>query len=169
MTMRKRVQVALAMLVVALVGVIVWQVLREREPVYQGKRLSVWLERYDEGSYIAVTQHLWKKEADEAVCQMGTNAIPVLLRRLRAKDSPFRIWVVSVAQKQHVIKIKYTPARIRHREALDGMTALGADARRAAVPALLECLNDDDGEVRRCADLALKQIDPEAAAKAGVK
>ena len=36
--MRKRFQIALAVLLVAIVGVIAWQVLRERESVYQGKR-----------------------------------------------------------------------------------------------------------------------------------
>ncbi|MGO8928675.1 MAG: hypothetical protein ACLQU3_17540, partial [Limisphaerales bacterium] len=43
--MQKRVHIALAVLLVMLVGVIAWQVLRlrEREPVYQGKPLSVWL------------------------------------------------------------------------------------------------------------------------------
>ncbi len=43
--MRKRVYIALAVLLVTLAGVMAWQGLRERErePVYQGKRLSVWL------------------------------------------------------------------------------------------------------------------------------
>jgi hypothetical protein len=41
--MRKRVRIALAVLLVAGLGVPLWQVLREREPVYQGTRLSVWL------------------------------------------------------------------------------------------------------------------------------
>jgi hypothetical protein len=42
--MRRRVYIALAVLLVMLAGVIAWQVLRLREPVYQGKRLSYWLE-----------------------------------------------------------------------------------------------------------------------------
>jgi len=167
--MRKRHRILLALLGVGIAGLIASQGLREREPVYQGKPLSVWLERYDEGDYVAVTQQLWKKETDEAVRQIGTNAIPVLLRRLRAKDSPFTIWLMALTRKQHFIKITYTPARIRHREGLDGIEALGAEARRAAVPALLGCLNDDDREVRRCAGMALKSIDPEAALKAGVE
>jgi C-terminal processing protease CtpA/Prc len=49
--MRKRVYIALAVLLVMLVGVIGWQVLRERQPVYQGKRLSVWLKSFDRGSH----------------------------------------------------------------------------------------------------------------------
>jgi len=44
-TMRKRVKIAFVLLLVTLAGVIVWQVLytQEREPSYQGKRLSAWL------------------------------------------------------------------------------------------------------------------------------
>jgi len=41
--MRKRLRIALAVLVVALVGLALWQGLREPEPVYQGKRLGRWL------------------------------------------------------------------------------------------------------------------------------
>ena len=50
MTMRKQVYIALAVLLVILAGVIAWQVLRLREPVYQGKPLSVWLKSFDMGS-----------------------------------------------------------------------------------------------------------------------
>src|SRR5436309_9540046 len=39
----KRVQIALAVLLVAVGGVITWQALRLREPVYQGRPLIVWI------------------------------------------------------------------------------------------------------------------------------
>jgi HEAT repeat protein len=42
-------------------------------------------------------------------------------------------------------------------------------AAKQAVPALVKALNDPDQSVRWQAALALKQIDPEAAASAGVK
>jgi S1-C subfamily serine protease len=45
--MRKRVYIALAVLLVMLASVAAWQVLRERKPVYQGKWLSVWLKNID--------------------------------------------------------------------------------------------------------------------------
>jgi hypothetical protein len=44
--MLKRVQIALAVVLVILAGVIGWQGLRLREPVYQGRRLSDWLNAY---------------------------------------------------------------------------------------------------------------------------
>lgn len=50
--MRKQVQIAVAVLLAAIGGVATWEVLGDREPVYQGKPLSVWLERYiTHGSY----------------------------------------------------------------------------------------------------------------------
>ena len=48
--MGKRRRILLAFLLVALIGGLGWLVLRPREPAYQGKRLSVWLEQYW-GSY----------------------------------------------------------------------------------------------------------------------
>lgn len=62
--MRKR--VALTVLAIALVGVAARQVLREREPVYQGKRLSVWLQRYIRGG--SIIDVLPEPEADEGGC-----------------------------------------------------------------------------------------------------
>lgn len=44
----------------------------------------------------------------------------------------------------------------------------GAKA-QTAVPALVRCTKDDDASVRSFAAFALKQVDPQAAAKAGVK
>ena len=42
--MRKRVIIALSVLAVALVGVVVWEVVKPSdEPVYKGKPLSFWL------------------------------------------------------------------------------------------------------------------------------
>ena len=63
--MRKGVQIALAVLLVATAGVIVWQGLREREPIYQGKPLSVWLQRYNtHGSFIGLRP---EPEVDEVL------------------------------------------------------------------------------------------------------
>ena len=89
MNMRKRVQIALTVLPVAIFGVIVWQVLRprerEREPVYQGKGLRVWLSE----NYYAWARRDGQAQdlAESAIRRIGTNAIPALLNMLRKKDS----------------------------------------------------------------------------------
>jgi hypothetical protein len=49
LTMRKRLQIALAVLVVALVVMLARRTVRLREPVYQERRLSDWLQEYAAG------------------------------------------------------------------------------------------------------------------------
>ena len=44
----------------------------------------------------------------------------------------------------------------------------GTDA-KSAIPQLIDLLNDKGNGVRNCAALAIKEIDPEAAIKAGLK
>jgi hypothetical protein len=72
--MRKRFRSLLAVLLVAVVGGLAWQVTRPREPVYQGKPLSYWLVRPARDPNF------------NALRALGTNAIPTLLQMLRAKD-----------------------------------------------------------------------------------
>src|SRR5579872_4898885 len=93
-------RIVLIVLFAAILGGFAWDVLRQREPVYQGKPLSVWLEGYERGGWA-------RQNADEAVRQAGTNAIPTLLRMLQEKDSPMMLKLVALARRQHFIKIKY--------------------------------------------------------------
>ena len=203
--MRKRIHIAFAVVLLALAGVIGWQVLRLREPVYQGKRLSFWLDAYR--LYGLAGVETWQvrdeqQEADEAVRQAGTNALPTLLRMLRAKDSALKLTVMRLAERQHVFKINYTPAEELHYRACCAFGILRAKA-RSAVPALIKIANQNfshdsqcyaisalasigppakeaipfllgwatnaDAAVRLYAGNALKQIEPDAAAKTGVK
>jgi hypothetical protein len=115
--MRTRYRIALAVWLVAIVALIAWPLLSAlREPVYRGKRLSVWLEQQG-------TNHFWAryseldKQGQTAIRQIGTNALPMLLERLRARDTRFKQLLIN----------------------------------------------------HQCAYYALMAIDPEAAAKAGVK
>ena len=100
--MRKRVHIALAVLLVALGGVIGWQVLSLREPVCEGKRLSFWLRSYSSDGDSPV--------ADEALRTIGTNAIPALLAMLQAKDSTLKMKLVALG-------LRYTPAETCHMRA----------------------------------------------------
>jgi hypothetical protein len=118
-------RLTLIILVAAVVGAVGWRSLRPREPMYQGKPLSYWVLRP------SLDPNL------DAVRQTGTNAIPTLLRMLRAKDSAFFLGVVNLAQKQRFIKIDYTPAGERNSQACGGFAILGVKAGEA-VPALVE-------------------------------
>src|SRR5437868_3068840 len=147
MTMRKLVQFALAVLLVAIAGVIVWQVLRLRELVYKGKPLSVWLQSYgpDRDS----------PEVDDAVRTMGTNVIPALLGMLRAEDSQIEVTLAALG-------FRYTPAKTQHLRAQKGLSALGADASNA-VPALIEIYKQNTSPAaRQAAANSLVEIGPAA-------
>ena len=74
----------------------------EREPVYRGKPLSVWLQRYIQGgSYIG----FWPEpEADEAIRQIGTNAIPTLLLMLREHDSKLKLALLRLSVQARLHK-----------------------------------------------------------------
>jgi HEAT repeat protein len=144
-TMRKRGQIALVVLLVAIVAGITWLALRVREPVFQGKRLSMWLRSYSPDGD--------SPEVDDAVRTIGTNAIPTLLGNLQSKDSTLR-------QALTALGVPYTPAETRHMRAEKGFSALGADASNA-VPALIEIYEQNfSPTARRAAANALVEIGP---------
>ena len=76
-----------------------------------------------------------------AIRGMGTNALPFLIRYLRAKDPPFYVQWVRLK-----VKLGFLPGRVDyavfwHRRAANACVLLGADA-EAAFPAMMEAMND---------------------------
>ncbi|HYG33628.1 MAG TPA: HEAT repeat domain-containing protein [Clostridia bacterium] len=141
--MSKRGRLALAVLLVALVSVVVCQMWPTREPVYQGKRLTAWLSQYMANHWVAAKQNNeLDKQAQAAIRQIGTNAIPSLLRMLRAKDSALTLKMMSLAQYQHIIRIGPVPAKAWNWTATAGFQVLGEEA-QSAVPALMDIINQN--------------------------
>jgi hypothetical protein len=194
----KRVRIAIVVVGMCLAGVIGWQVVKpsEPEPVYEGKRLSKWLE---EGLPRPGEPWQWAWETDQAVLHIGTNAIPTLLRLLRVKDSPFKARVLALVGSQRIFKVM--PAGDWNLAAAEGFNTLGASAygavpaligivdenissesrmyavtalghvgpsRGQAVPHLLQWATNADAALRARARDALGRIDPESAAAAGL-
>jgi len=146
-------------------GVMAWQMLWAHEPVYQGKPLSQCLapslSDADRGMMNWEARHL---EADNAVRQAGTNALPTLLRMLRAKASPLKLWFIDLAQRQHIIatRIRYASAEEQNDAAQRAFKVLGAEA-RSAVPALLEIASRNISPASHYAAIdALGNIGPQA-------
>lgn len=163
--MRKRVHIAVAVLLAVLVSVIAWQVVhasRERQPVYGGKSLTLWLRTYAPSSSSGLHSREWN-EADEAVRHLGTNCIPILLRMIRQKDSPAKLWLVAFAQKHGLTKrIHFVPAAVRNVEASRAFIALG-DKAKDAVPALVKMYDDNlTAESQGAIEDALAWIGPAA-------
>jgi HEAT repeat protein len=138
--MGKRFGIVLAVLFVAFLGVIIWQAWRTPEPVYQGRALSYWLEGYDTGNdnqtHPKGPSPPTFVEANEAIRQIGTNAVPALLQMLEQKDSKFKLAIMGLLQMQHLIKIPNSSAN-RNFEANQGFVALCPRASNA-VPQLIE-------------------------------
>jgi hypothetical protein len=163
--MRKRVQVALAIVLVVLAGVIACQVFqssRERQPVYGGKVLTLWLRTYAPSSSSGRHSPEWN-EADDAVRHMGTNCIPILLRMIRLKDSPAKLWLVVFVQKHALTKrIHLVAAAVRNAEASRAFIVLGEMA-KDAVPALVKMYDDNiTAESQSAIEDALAWIGPAA-------
>jgi len=116
--MQKRVKIALSVLLVVLFSVIVWQILAAREPttanpVYHGKRLSEWLKDRD------------RKAATEAIRQIGTNAVPRLLKEAAAHDSFVKALAAHLLRQQSLVKWHFETSSDHQANALRGFRALG--------------------------------------------
>jgi HEAT repeat protein len=134
---RKSRRILLITLLIAAVGTVSWLLLRpDPEPTYQGKPLTYWLDIYG-----AESSDEAQLKAAEAMRQIGTNTIPTLLRMLNAKDSRFKLSIMQLAYKQHLIKINWRIAQSQNNEALIGFTLLGPQG-KSAVPALIEIYNE---------------------------
>ena len=182
------------------------------EPVYGGKSLGEWLKTHDaDGKF--------SKEAEDALRQIGTNAIPALLARLvyvqppyglrafeinidavrgfivlgdRAKPILPELQVLMDGTNKNVVLLAMLAASGTGSNAIPlltkGLTNQFADVRneaantlcqrfakkfpdqcQQAIPLLVKLLNDPDQSVRMNATNELKEIDPKAAAKAGLK
>jgi hypothetical protein len=183
------------------------------EPSYSGKRLGEWLVTNIEGGGDLTTA------AKNAIQQMGTNAIPALLKRLvyvrppycfnpfqininaaggfialgeQAKPALPELWRLMDSTNKEValtamiatcgtgsnampflIKGLTNEFDIVRNEAANNLAnGIGnqfPELRKQAIPLLVKLLNDPDEDVRLNATNQLKEIDPAAAAQAGIK
>src|SRR5690349_2274165 len=79
---------------------------RSREPRYQNRTLSQWLEVYQRASVRTMSDTnapAMLANSAEAVKQIGTNAIPVLLKMIRAHDSSLAHNTKLLLRKQSLI------------------------------------------------------------------
>jgi hypothetical protein len=135
--MGKRAYIVLAVLAVALVGVTMWRVWQQREPVYKGRTLTSWLMRYWSTNNTEVWIGPGDLEVKQAVRQMGTNAIPTLLRLLQAKDSALKRRTMALLKREHIIAKDYIPAAFWHQTGMYGFYVLRTNA-QSALPRLIE-------------------------------
>ena len=111
--------------------------LQPREPVYQGKRLSVWLKAFIGDSS---TEADWAR-AREAVRAIGTNALPILMEMFEAKDSRIKEKLLEFSLRQSLIEFHLRMAFERQWRAQQAFAALGPLA-KPAIPRLVSLLTD---------------------------
>jgi hypothetical protein len=138
--MGKRGRILIVVAAIALLGVVVWTVFyapsRAPEPVYNGIPLGVWLDHvaFGPGNIPAFNEGL------VAIREIGTNAIPDLLRMLRAHDSPLKTKIMIWATWHRVPGIHYTDPQIDNYRGSIGFRTLGYRA-ISAVPEVISILD----------------------------
>ncbi len=132
-------RLSLVLLGAALLSGLTWTLFHspraEPEPVYHGKTLSAWIAIYDPANANRPASQL--EETQTAILQMGTNAIPTLLRVLRRPDSHLQRILWRLAQKQNIVHFHYVPPASMYERAAMGLEVLGPRA-RSAVPELVD-------------------------------
>ena len=123
-------------LAIVLVGGIAYEILRPHEPVYHGKTFSEWLADYD-----GTNPNADEVKAKLAITRIGSNAVPVLIEWMRAKDSPVKLWMANLLRKQTVIKFHFQFASDYHNRALKCFEILGPVG-KSAIPDLVGLLDD---------------------------
>jgi HEAT repeat protein len=139
-----------------------WYAFIPRQPSYRGKPLSYWMSRYEnrilgKTDLNSIDQH----EADNAVREIGTNALPYLLKLAGRKDGALKQRFFSIYGRQSWLKLPIHDAQFYRAESTYGFAALHEKA-KPAVPALIRLLKDDDYQVRAIAANDLATIGPEA-------
>ncbi len=123
-----------AALLAALLAVPVVVMLRpsQPDPLYQGHPLSYWMEQ----EFLGTNGWPAHVKAGEAVHATGSNALPVLVRLLGASDSPLKLKLIHLAQKQHFFSVHYVPAAWLNNAAGTWLSCLDSASQTAAVPDL---------------------------------
>jgi hypothetical protein len=141
---RRFLAVIVGVVVVAAVAWGVWSVHR-REPVYEGKPVSYWLEGYEpSGNSVSTGKGLapptWA-EANIAFQHMGADAIPNLLQALQWRDSPMKRQVRAALAKVPFVRIRPISENLGWL-AEKALVSLGPSASNA-VPRLVMDLSQD--------------------------
>ena len=150
-----------ALVIVVLAG-LAWFGIHQREPRYQGRSLSSWLEPF--------RTNYWESDhrCDAAIQAIGTRATPFLLEMVARRESAAKTWSfkhVPRAWHDHLqlgSEIDYHQAiNDTRRLGAIGFKALGEKA-RPAVPKLVVLLKDENPGVRFAAARSLHYLGPVA-------
>jgi hypothetical protein len=121
-------------------GLIAWLLLSEREPAWEGRSLSSWLEDFD-----TLPWNETNAPVVHAVRAMGTNAIPFLVADLLERDPKWARRLRWRLRNWQVPWVERAPAEQARNRALRALRALGPDA-APALPLLIEEIKKGQGQ-----------------------
>jgi hypothetical protein len=138
---RRRQIIVIGTLALAAIGGAVW-LLVPGEPRYQGKGLGDWLRSLDKTplAFTGLAPET-NQPAAQALFQMGSDAVPYLVRELRVRDAAWKLKLREWLAKESFLGIDLTPDYVRQRRAIQACYALGPTA-KAAIPELTERLSE---------------------------
>jgi hypothetical protein len=153
---RKLIAVVLLALAALVACVLVFP---DREPAWQGRTLGAWLRDFDADKPES------RASAADAIRQIGTNALPLIIQRLQHPDrrSPsailaLKLKLFELLSKQSLVKIQFRPGASPRHQALAAIDALGPAAANA-LPALGKLLHENPPDPR--APYLIARIGPE--------
>ena len=133
-----------------------------RDPGFDGKSLSEWLDQYRTAWNPGETNQVGgAAEAEHAIRNIGQDAVPELLRMLRKTDSPIDKKLHFLFAKLPILR-EPQPAWICNHNAAEGFRILGADAKEAVPEVIKVFIEDISPESRFAAAVALRGIGPSA-------
>jgi hypothetical protein len=150
----KRLRIVI-LVTVLVAGCVTLHLFHAREPRYQDRTLSQWLQVYER----ATDSQPEKETAVRAIKQIGSNAFPFLLKELACDDTPLEFRVKFWLRRHSLISVDFIEPQEHWRRGLECFQILKADA-MGAVPGLVKLTKGDDGMARYNAWLALTRIDP---------
>jgi len=140
--------------VLILIGCASWFALSPREPVYEGKALSYWL---DEINRTGKTDK--NEPAMKAARAMGTNSLPFLLSYIEHKESPIKVYLAKMAQKHPSMRSQFLELDPLLAPSLRMVLEIGPEA-KPLIPDFLKLLEDKELSWR--GETGLWAIGPEA-------
>lgn len=153
---RRRVLLWLAIVVVLMVVFGSWVVFTAREPKWEGKSLSQWLE--DLGS----TNDSVRFKADQSLRAIGGDAVPQLVRWVRT-GSAQRVYERVMMSLPVPVRRLFPHINLRAFQiaSMRALAVIGPEG-AGAIPVLSEQLFDDDREIVSAASAALARMGPAA-------
>lgn len=169
----KRIRFTIIMIATMVLGFVTIAIFRSREPRYQGRTLTQWLEageiasvqiysRSSRGQTVEGTVAPAWQEASNAVRQMAPDTVPLLVKWFQAEDSAIKVKLADWLRQHPSMHFQIASAESRRGLAMVGFRLLGSEA-RPAWPALVKLTDAPDTKLRILALRSLydSNADPE--------